>query len=135
MALKVRYVCLLPLQVLTLQSYLSTLRHQNSRIILSNILLHVPVVGNYILTLPTHAHPFTTSHYYPMEALNIDFIGPFLDKGYVMTIIDTFTRWVELHHSLAANVKSVANIYSNILEDLEPLLSLYQTGGHTLLTK
>ena len=88
-----------------------------------------------MLKLPIHAHPFRTSHYYPMEALNIDFIGPFLDKGYVMTIIDTFTRWVELHHSLAANVKSVANIYSNILEDLEPLLSLYQTGGHTLLTK
>jgi transposase InsO family protein len=43
-----------------------------------------------------------------MEALNIDFIGPFPDKGYVMTIIDTFTSWVELHHSPAANGKSAA---------------------------
>jgi hypothetical protein len=61
-----------------------------------------------MLKLPIHAHPFTTSHYYPVEALNIDFIGPFPDKGYVMTIIDTFTRWLELHHSPAANGKSAA---------------------------
>ncbi len=61
-----------------------------------------------MLKIPIHAHPFTTSRYYPMEALSIDFIGPFPDKGYVMTIIDTFTRWVELYHSPAANSKSAA---------------------------
>ena len=33
----------------------------------------------------------------PMECLNTDFIGPYPDKGYVLNIIDTFTRWVELY--------------------------------------
>jgi hypothetical protein len=32
-----------------------------------------------------------------MECLNIDFIGPYPDKGYVLTMIDTFTRWTELY--------------------------------------
>ena len=32
-----------------------------------------------------------------MECLNIDFIGPYPDKGYVLTMVDTFTRWVELY--------------------------------------
>jgi hypothetical protein len=44
-----------------------------------------------------------------MECLNIDFIGPYPDKGYVLVIIDTFTRWVELHHSPAAAAKSAAD--------------------------
>jgi hypothetical protein len=61
-----------------------------------------------MLKLPIHAHPFTTSHYYPMEALNIDFIGPFPDKAYVMSIIDIFTRWMELYYSPIANGKSAA---------------------------
>jgi hypothetical protein len=34
-----------------------------------------------------------------MECLNIDFVGPFPDDGYVFVIIDTFTRWVELYHT------------------------------------
>jgi hypothetical protein len=32
-----------------------------------------------------------------MECLNMDFIGPYPDKGYVLVIICTFTRWVELY--------------------------------------
>jgi hypothetical protein len=32
-----------------------------------------------------------------MECINIDFIGPYPDKGYVLNFIDTFTRWVELY--------------------------------------
>jgi transposase InsO family protein len=39
----------------------------------------------------------TTSTYRPMECFNIDFIGPYPDQGYVLNIIDTFTRWVELY--------------------------------------
>jgi transposase InsO family protein len=62
-----------------------------------------------MLKIPIHSHPFTTSRYYPMECLNIDFIGPYPDKGYVFVIIDTFTRWVELYHSPSANGKSAAS--------------------------
>ena len=47
--------------------------------------------------IPITAYKYTTSTYRPMECLNIDFIGPYPDKGYVLNIIDTFTRWVELY--------------------------------------
>ena len=46
------------------------------------------------------AHPFTASSYAPIKCLNIDFIGPFPDGGYVLTVIDTFSRWLELYHSV-----------------------------------
>ena len=52
-----------------------------------------------MLKIPIHAHGFTTSTYTPMECLNIDFIGPFPDQGYILVIVDTFTRWVELYHT------------------------------------
>ena len=41
-----------------------------------------------------------------MHCLNIDFTGPFPDKRYILTIVDTFTRWVELHHTSDATAKS-----------------------------
>ena len=47
--------------------------------------------------IPITAYKYTTSTYRPMECLNIDFIGPYPDKRYVLNIIDTFTRWVELY--------------------------------------
>ena len=34
--------------------------------------------------------------------LNIDFIGPFPDQGYILVIVHTFTRWVELYHTTDA---------------------------------
>jgi hypothetical protein len=61
-----------------------------------------------MLKIPIHSHPFTTSLYYPMECLNIDFIGPYPDKSYILVIIDTFTRWVELFYSSAATAKIAA---------------------------
>ena len=48
-----------------------------------------------MIKMPIHAHPFTTSSYYPMEYLNIDFVGPLPDGGHILVIIDTFTRWTE----------------------------------------
>ena len=33
-----------------------------------------------------------------MQCLNINVIGPFPDNGYILTIIDTFTRWAKLCH-------------------------------------
>ena len=50
-----------------------------------------------ILKIPIHAHDLTTSTYTPKKCLNIDFLGPFSDKGYILVILCTFTRWVELH--------------------------------------
>jgi RNase H-like domain found in reverse transcriptase/Integrase zinc binding domain len=44
-----------------------------------------------LLKIPIHAHGFTISTYTPMECLNIDFVAPFPDDGYV------FVRYV---HSL-----------------------------------
>ena len=41
-----------------------------------------------------------------MECLNIDFIGPFPDKGYILVIVDTFTRWVELFATPAATAET-----------------------------
>ena len=41
-----------------------------------------------------------------MECLNIDFIGPFPDKGYILVMIDTFTRFVELYATKDATAKA-----------------------------
>ena len=55
-----------------------------------------------MLRIPIHAHGLTTSTYTPIESLNIDFIGPFPDQGYILIIVDTTTRWVELYHTTDA---------------------------------
>lgn len=57
---------------------------------------------------PTHPNPFTTSTDVPMQCLNIDFIGPFPDSGYILVIICTFTRWVELYRTPDATAMSAA---------------------------
>jgi transposase InsO family protein len=61
-----------------------------------------------LLKIPIYAHGFTTSTYTPMECLIIDFVGPFTDDGYVFVIVVTFSRWVELHHTLDATALSAA---------------------------
>ena len=58
--------------------------------------------------IPIHAHHFTASTYTPMECLNIDFVGPFPDGGCILVIRCTFTRWVELYHTLDATALSAA---------------------------
>ena len=61
-----------------------------------------------MLKTPIHAHGFTTSTYTPMECLSIDFIGPFTDQGFILVLLDTFTRWVELYHTTDATALSTA---------------------------
>jgi transposase InsO family protein len=61
-----------------------------------------------MIKIPIHTHPFTTSRYYPMECLNIDFVGPYPDGGYVFVAICTFTRWVELWWSDQATAMAAA---------------------------
>ena len=55
-----------------------------------------------------HAHGFTTSTYTPMECLNIDFIGPFPEKGHILVIVCTYTCWVELYGTADATALSTA---------------------------
>ena len=57
-----------------------------------------------MLKIPIHAHGFTTSTYTPMECLNI----PFPDKGYILVIVCTFARWVELYGTADATALSTA---------------------------
>ena len=61
-----------------------------------------------MLKIPIHAHGFTTSTYTPIKCMNIDFIDPFPDQGYILVIVDTFTRWVELYHTTDAAALSAA---------------------------
>jgi transposase InsO family protein len=61
-----------------------------------------------MLKIPIHAHGFSTSTYTTMECLKIDFIEPFPDGGYVLVIIDMFTRWVVLYHMKVASALSTA---------------------------
>ena len=52
------------------------------------------------IKVPIQAHTFTTATYEPHQRLNMDTIGPFPDDEdgycYILVIIDTFTRWIEL---------------------------------------
>jgi hypothetical protein len=66
-------------------------------------------VERTMIKIPILTHPFTTSRYYPMESLNIDFVGPYPDGGYVFVVICTFTRWVELWWSANAMANEAAN--------------------------
>ena len=56
-------------------------------------------------------HGFTTSTYTSLDCLNIDFIGPFTDQGYILVMVDTFTRWVELYHTTDATALSAAECH------------------------
>jgi transposase InsO family protein len=54
------------------------------------------------------SQPFTTSSYEAMEVLNIDFVGPFPDKKYILVMVDAFTRWTELYCCEEASANSAA---------------------------
>ena len=43
--------------------------------------------------------PYSVATYAPTVRLNIDFIGPINDDGYILNIIDSFSKWVELFAS------------------------------------
>jgi transposase InsO family protein len=65
-----------------------------------------------VLKVCIHTHPFTTATYNPMERVNVDTIGPFETDDnkntYIITIIDCFTRWVELYATQDASARSAA---------------------------
>ena len=60
------------------------------------------------IKIPVNTTPFITSTEQPMEVINIDFVGPFHDKKYILVMVDTFTRWVELYCCPDATAKSAA---------------------------
>jgi transposase InsO family protein len=66
-----------------------------------------------VIKIPIHTHPFTTAAYAPMQRLNIDTMGPFQpdenNNTYIITIIDCFTRWVELYAVPDVTALSAAN--------------------------
>ena len=86
-----------------------------------------------MLKIPIHAHHFTTSMYTPMECLNIDFLSPLPDRGYISVIACTFTRWIELYPTFDATALSAAECLLNILDVLVHLISYVLIMVHTLL--
>ena len=50
-----------------------------------------------VIKIPVHIHKYTTSTYRPFDTVNIDYIGPYPDNGYVLVLICSFTRWTELY--------------------------------------
>ena len=83
---------------------------------------------------PIQAHHFTVSSYQPMVKLNIDFIGPFNteeESGYVLTVIDCFTRWVEPVPCEFANAEETANaLLMHFRRYGEPSVLLSDRGSH-----
>jgi transposase InsO family protein len=84
-----------------------------------------------MIKAPIHAFPFTTSTYVPMQCLNIDFVGLYPDGGYIMVIIDTFTRWVELFPSPRADAKHASlNLFQHFGRFGVPAQIRLDRGSH-----
>jgi transposase InsO family protein len=60
------------------------------------------------IKIAIHTSPFTTSSNEAMEVINIDFVGPFHNKKYILVMVDTFTRWTELFCCIDATAQSAA---------------------------
>jgi hypothetical protein len=81
------------------------------------------------------AHRFTVSTYEPMEQLNIDFIGPLTpdmyEHKYILVVIDTFTRFIELFPTKEADTAStVKALTAHAGRYGVPLRILSDRGSH-----
>ena len=56
--------------------------------------------------VPVEDQHYVTSSSRPFDVVNIDSIGPYPDDSYVLVIIDTFSKWIELFHCKDATAKS-----------------------------
>ena len=61
------------------------------------------------IKVPINAIRYTTSTYKSMECLNIDFVGPFPDSGYLLVVICTFSRYVCIYPVKDATAKSASS--------------------------
>ena len=66
------------------------------------------------LNVPIQPHTFTTATYEPHQRLNIDSIGPLPTdedgNNYILVLIDTFTRWIELYPIKAVTAHETAKV-------------------------
>jgi transposase InsO family protein len=84
-----------------------------------------------ILKTPIVAHPFTVSSYLPMDRLNVDYVGPFPDGRYILSILDCFSRWVELYLCEQATAEEAAKaLLSQIGRFGAPRQLLSDRGSH-----
>ena len=61
------------------------------------------------IKVPINAIRYTTSTYKSMECVNIDFLGPFPDNGYLLVVICTFSRYVCIYPVKDATAKSASS--------------------------
>ena len=59
-----------------------------------------------MIKIPVEVQHYVTSADRPFDVVNIDFVGPFPDESYILVIIDTFSKWIELFYCIDATAKS-----------------------------
>ena len=74
----------------------------------------------WAMVYPINSYRYTTSTYKPMECLNIDFIGPFPDKGYILVITVSYNdskrqNWYNYREKFML-IKAFYLLYCNITE-------------------
>jgi transposase InsO family protein len=69
------------------------------------------------LKAPIHASPFTVAALAPMQRINVDSIGPLPESKagykYILTIVDCFSRWVELYPLKTLQMDSTRSCFMN----------------------
>ena len=66
-----------------------------------------------------------------MVRLNIDFVEPFSDGGYISPIVDTFTRWVQLYVCESADARDAARcLFEHFGRFEAPSQILSDRGSH-----
>ena len=67
------------------------------------------------IKVPIHTSPFTLATYTPMTRINFDYMGPYPPdddgKRFILVVIDTCTRFVELYATKAANSSETARAH------------------------
>ena len=78
--------------------------------------------------------PFSVATYSPMVRLNIDFVGPINtddDSGYILVIINTFSKWVERYPCKNTTAKAAAECLLQHFGRYEaPFQILSDNGSH-----